>query len=144
LEDRLLYAFEGYVLDTARRELRQGATVLAVEPQVFDLLAYLIENRERVVSKDDLRMSVWEGRVVSESTQSYYINAARTVVGDNGEDQRLIRTFPRRGFRFVAPVQRRVMTGHCRSSAPVKLWSLSARRTWCSRYRPASRWRRSP
>jgi DNA-binding winged helix-turn-helix (wHTH) protein len=105
LEDRLLYAFEGYVLDTARRELRQGATVLAVEPQVFDLLAYLIENRERVVSKDDLRMSVWEGRVVSESTQSYYINAARTVVGDNGEDQRLIRTFPRRGFRFVAPVQ---------------------------------------
>jgi DNA-binding winged helix-turn-helix (wHTH) protein len=99
------YFFEDYVFDTDRRELWQGATALAVEPQVFDLLAYLIENRERVVSKDDLRTAVWEGRIVSESTLSSSINAVRTVIGDNGEDQRLVRTLPRKGFRFVGPVR---------------------------------------
>jgi DNA-binding winged helix-turn-helix (wHTH) protein len=101
----LRYIFEDYVFDTERRELWRGATALAVEPQVFDLLAYLIENRERVVSKDDLLAAVWEGRIVSESTLSSSINAARTAIGDNGEDQRLIRTLPRKGFRFVGPVR---------------------------------------
>ena len=99
------YSFEDYVFDTDRRELWRGATALPVEPQVFDLLAYLIENRERVVSKDDLLAGVWGGRIVSESTLSSSINAARTAIGDNGEDQRLIRTLPRKGFRFVGPVQ---------------------------------------
>ena len=101
----MVYFFEDYVFDTERRELWRGATALSVEPQVFDLLAYLIENRERVVSKDDLRAAVWEGRIVSESTLSSSINAARTAIGDNGEDQRLIRTLPRKGFRFVGPVR---------------------------------------
>ena len=99
------YFFEDYVFDTERRELWRGAMALAVEPQIFDLLAYLIENRERVVSKEDLRTAVWQGRIVSESTLSSSINAARTVIGDNGEDQRLIRTLPRKGFRFVGPVR---------------------------------------
>jgi DNA-binding winged helix-turn-helix (wHTH) protein len=101
----LLYLFEDYVLDTARRELRRGDAVLQVEPQVFDLLAYLIATRERVVSKDDLLAAVWKGRIVSESTLSSSINAVRTAIGDNGEDQRLVRTLPRKGFRFVAPVR---------------------------------------
>jgi DNA-binding winged helix-turn-helix (wHTH) protein len=101
----LLYLFENYALDFDRRELRRGATALPVEPLVFDLLAYLLRNRERVVSKDDLRVAVWEGRVVSESTLSSCINAVRKAVGDNGEDQRLIRTLPRKGFRFVGPVR---------------------------------------
>jgi DNA-binding winged helix-turn-helix (wHTH) protein len=101
----LRYLFEDYILDTERRELSRGASALAVEPQVFDLLAFLIENRERVVSKDDLLAAVWEGRIVSESTMSSAINAARTAIGDSGEDQRLIRTFPRKGFRFAAPVR---------------------------------------
>jgi DNA-binding winged helix-turn-helix (wHTH) protein len=101
----LLYLFENYALDIDRRELRREATVLPVEPLVFDLLAYLLRNRERVVSKDDLRVAVWEGRVVSESTLSSCINAVRKAVGDNGEDQRLIRTLPRKGFRFVGPVR---------------------------------------
>ena len=99
------YVFEDYVFDTGRRELWRGGTAVAVEPQVFDLIAYLIENRERVVSKEDLRAGVWEGRIVSESTMSSSINAARTAIGDSGEDQRLIRTLPRKGFRFVGPVQ---------------------------------------
>jgi DNA-binding winged helix-turn-helix (wHTH) protein len=100
----VLYVFEDYVFDTARRELRRGDTLLPVEPQIFDLLAHLIANRDRVVSKEDLLAAVWQKRIVSESTLSSSINAARTVLGDSGEQQRLIRTLPRKGFRFVGEV----------------------------------------
>src|SRR5215471_13967515 len=75
-----------------------------MEPQVFDLLVYLIRNRERVVSKDNLLASVWRGRHVSESALNTRIHLARAAIGDNGEVQRLIRTFPRKGLRFVSPV----------------------------------------
>jgi TolB-like protein/tetratricopeptide (TPR) repeat protein len=101
----LLFLFEDYVLDTDRREFRHGSNLLSVEPQVFDLLLFLISNRERVVSKDDLLASVWGGRVVSESTLASRINAARRAVGDTGEQQRLIRTVLRKGFRFLGAVQ---------------------------------------
>lgn len=97
----MLYRFEDYCLDTDRRELRQGSAAIELEPQVFDLLAYLIDNRERVVSKADLLASVWQGRIVSESALSSRINAVRCAIGDSGEQQRLIRTFPRKGLRFV-------------------------------------------
>jgi DNA-binding winged helix-turn-helix (wHTH) protein/alpha-beta hydrolase superfamily lysophospholipase len=96
--------FADYTLDTDTRELRLGADMVAVEPQVFDLLVYLIANRDRVVSKDDLLDAVWGGRIVSESTLTTRINAARRAVGDSGERQQLIRTIARKGFRFVAPV----------------------------------------
>jgi len=101
----LLYLFADHVLDTERRELRRRTKVVAIEPQVFDLLAYLIENRERVVSKDDLIGAVWNGRVISESAFSSRINSARSAIGDDGEHQQLIRTFPRKGFRFVGVVR---------------------------------------
>jgi TolB-like protein/Flp pilus assembly protein TadD len=96
--------FENYSLDTDRRELRRGSELVAVEPQVFDLLVYLIENRDRVVSKDDLIASVWGGRIVSESTLTSRINAARKALGDSGKDQNVVRTFARKGVRFVATV----------------------------------------
>lgn len=99
------YLFEDYALDADRRELLRGPEPVSVEPQVFDLLHYLIRNRDRVVSKDDLLTAVWNGRVVSESALSTRLNAARSVLGDSGEEQRLIRTFPRRGVRFVADVR---------------------------------------
>ncbi len=99
------FLFSGYTLDTDRRELRRGAEAIAVEPQVFDLLVYLIENRERVVSKADLIASVWGGRIVSDSTLTSRINAARNAIGDSGEEQRLIRTVARKGLRFVGAVQ---------------------------------------
>jgi TolB-like protein/Flp pilus assembly protein TadD len=76
-----------------------------LEPQVFDLLVYLIQNRSRVVSKDDLLASVWGGRIVSESAVFNRINAARSAVGDSGEEQRLIKTLPRQGIRFVASIR---------------------------------------
>jgi len=86
------YLFGEYLLDTDKRELRRGAHPIALEPQVFDLLVYLIENRERVVSKDHLLESVWNGRIVSESTLDSRIHAARRAIGDTGATQTLIRT----------------------------------------------------
>jgi adenylate cyclase len=101
----LLYFFEDCSLDTARRELRRRNALVALQPQVFDLLEHLIRHRERVVSKDDLLAAVWNGRIVSESTLGARINAARSAVGDSGEEQRLIRTVSRKGLRFVGVVR---------------------------------------
>jgi formylglycine-generating enzyme required for sulfatase activity/DNA-binding winged helix-turn-helix (wHTH) protein len=101
----LFYAFEGYGLDTERRELRRADALIPVQPQVFDLLEYLIRKRDRVVSKDDLLAAVWNGRIVSESTLASRVNAARRAIGDDGESQRLIRTLHRRGIRFVGEVR---------------------------------------
>jgi TolB-like protein/Tfp pilus assembly protein PilF len=101
------FSFENHELDLSRRELRRGGRFVAVEPQVFDLLVYLIENRDRVVSKDDLIKGVWRGRIVSDSTLTTRINAVRKAVGDSGDSQRLIRTLPRKGFRFVGEVTSR-------------------------------------
>jgi pimeloyl-ACP methyl ester carboxylesterase/DNA-binding winged helix-turn-helix (wHTH) protein len=104
------FHFGEYVLDIARRELRSGTALVAVEPQVFDLLVYLARNRDRVVSKDDLLAGVWNGRIVSESTLTSRINAARKAIGDSGEQQSLIRTIARKGFRFVGAVSEEVPT----------------------------------
>jgi DNA-binding winged helix-turn-helix (wHTH) protein len=98
------FLFAGHTLDTDRRELRRGDDVIAVEPQVFDLLVYLVQNRDRVVSKDDLIAAVWRNRIVSDSTLTSRINAARKAVGDSGNEQKLIRTVPRKGLRFVGDV----------------------------------------
>jgi TolB-like protein len=100
----LRYLFEDCVLDTDRRELRRGTALVAVEPQVFDLLVHLIRHRDRVISKDDLLASVWHGRIVSESALFNRINAARSAIGDTGDQQRLIKTLPRKGMRFVCEV----------------------------------------
>ena len=103
----LLFSFDEYILDPDRRELRRDGSLVPVEPQVFDLLAFLIRNRDRVVTKDDLLGFVWGGRIISESTLASRINAARRGVGDNGQQQRLIRTIIGKGFRFVAEVEER-------------------------------------
>src|SRR5260221_1370325 len=102
---RMRFLFGDYALDLERRELRRGAELVEVEPQVFDLLAYLVANRDRVASKDDLLAAVWHGRIVSESTLTSRITAARQAIGDSGEQQRFIRTVSRRGFRFVGEVR---------------------------------------
>jgi TolB-like protein/DNA-binding winged helix-turn-helix (wHTH) protein len=101
----MLYFFGNFALDTECRELRSGNTAVAIQPQVFDLLAYLIENRSRVVSRDDILKAVWDGRIVSESAITTRINAARNALGDTGNEQRYIRTFPKKGVRFVAALR---------------------------------------
>jgi TolB-like protein len=100
----LLYRFDDFALDSDRRELRRGPQLIAMPPQAFDILEYLIRNRERVVSKDDLFASIWHGRIVSDSALTTRINAARCAIDDTGEEQRFIRTLPRKGVRFIAPV----------------------------------------
>src|SRR5215469_7868494 len=98
------FVFCNHRLDGDRRELLCGSESVAVEPQVFDLLIYLVENRDRVVSKDDLIASIWHGRIVSDSTLTSRINAARKALGDSGGKQELIRTIARKGIRFVGDV----------------------------------------
>jgi TolB-like protein/Tfp pilus assembly protein PilF len=100
----VLFLFSDHGLDTDRRELRRGTEAIAVEPQVFDLLVYLVENRDHVVNRDDLLASIWGGRIVSDSTLTSRINAARKAIGDSGDEQKLIRTIARKGFRFVGEV----------------------------------------
>jgi TolB-like protein/DNA-binding winged helix-turn-helix (wHTH) protein len=98
------YFFEDCALDTDRRELRRGPDVVPTTPQVLDLLEYLIRSRDRVVSKDDLVNAIWNGRIVSDAALTTRLNAVRRAIGDSGEQQRLIKTFPRKGFRFVGAV----------------------------------------
>jgi DNA-binding winged helix-turn-helix (wHTH) protein len=99
------FLFAEHTLDIDRRELHHGFELVDLEPQVFDLLVYQLRNHDRVVSKDDLIASVWGGRIVSESTLTSRINAARKAVGDSGKNQTLIRTIPRKGIRFVGAVR---------------------------------------
>ena len=108
------------MLDGDRRELRRGTDPIAVEPQVFDLLIYLVQNRDRVVTKDDLIESIWGGRVVSDSTLTSRINAARKAIGDSGHNQKLIRTIARKGLRFVGDVRMHLRRP---STAPRPMWT---------------------
>jgi DNA-binding winged helix-turn-helix (wHTH) protein len=95
------YKFENYTLDVERRELHCDGILRPVEPQVFDLLHFLIKNSDRVVSRENIFRAVWRGRIVSDAVLGTRINAARQAIGDDGIQQRLIKTFPRNGFRFI-------------------------------------------
>ncbi|WP_085933534.1 winged helix-turn-helix domain-containing tetratricopeptide repeat protein [Enhydrobacter aerosaccus] len=107
----MIYRFENFTLDASKRELRKDGNLVALEPQVFDVLKFLLDARDRVVSRDDLLKGVWHGRLVSEATLSSRLNAARTAIGDTGAQQRLIRTLPRKGIRFVGAVQETANSG---------------------------------
>jgi TolB-like protein/Tfp pilus assembly protein PilF len=98
------FGFDNYALDTRLRELRRDGELVAMQPQVFDLLVHLLKHRNHVVSRDDLIALVWGGRIVSDSTLDSRINAARNAIGDSGKEQRLIRTIPRKGLRFIGAV----------------------------------------
>jgi pimeloyl-ACP methyl ester carboxylesterase/DNA-binding winged helix-turn-helix (wHTH) protein len=97
----LQYAFGDYLLDIERVELRRAGNQVPVEPQVFEVLACLIRNQDHVVSTNELIETVWHGRAVSSSALTSRINAARHAIGDSGAEQRLIKTIPRRGYRFA-------------------------------------------
>lgn len=99
------YAFEDYELDLQRYELRYAGWPVKIEPQVFNLLAYLIQYRHRVISKEELLEQLWPGRIVGEATLTSRVKAARQVIGDRGREQRLIQTLHGRGYRFIAPVE---------------------------------------
>ena len=104
---KVQFLFADYVLDLDRREFTRGSAAIAIGPKVFDLLVYLVQARDRVVTKDELLDTLWSGRIVSESTLTSHINAVRKAIGDSGEEQRLIRTIARKGFRFVGKAEAR-------------------------------------
>ena len=123
------YIFHGYALDTDIRELRLGDTVVPVTRQVFDLLEYLIRNRARIVSKDDLVTAIWNGRAITDTALTTRLNAARRAIGDSGEQQRLIKTVPRVGYRFVGDLKElRNPGGGAKGSSLDMPKSISARR----------------
>ena len=100
----MLYRAGEYVLDLRKFELRRNDCLLSAEPQVLSLIFLLVENRERLVSKDELVATIWGGRAISDSAISSRIKSARQLLGDDGEAQRLIRTVHGKGFRFVGEV----------------------------------------
>jgi class 3 adenylate cyclase/DNA-binding winged helix-turn-helix (wHTH) protein len=104
-EASVCLVFGNHVIDLRRQELRRAGEIVHVEPQVYDLLVHLVRNRGRVVSKDELLDTIWNGRIVSEAALSSRINAARKAIGDDGDRQALIKTIHRRGFRFIGAVQ---------------------------------------
>jgi TolB-like protein len=101
----MIYRFDDLELDRSKVELRRNGAVVPVEPQVFALLLLLAENRERLVSRDEIIEKVWDGRVVSESAIDSRVKSARRALGDDGKRQRFIRTVHGHGFRFVAEVE---------------------------------------
>jgi DNA-binding winged helix-turn-helix (wHTH) protein len=103
----VIYRFDDCALDTDRRELRRGGVQCPLEPQVFDLLEFLIRNRDRVVSKEDVFNAVWRGRIVSDAVLHTQLSAARRAVGDSGSGQRLIRTLRNKGFALSASFARK-------------------------------------
>src|SRR5262245_24751380 len=98
------YQVAEYSIDTTRYRLSRDAELIPVEPKVFDLLVYLIQHRDRVLSRDELFREIWEGREVSDATLSNHIKIARQALGDNGELQATILTVRGRGYQFIAPV----------------------------------------
>jgi len=111
------FCFENKVLDSDLRELTCDGAAVPLQPQVFDLLLYLVTQRARVVSKDDLISQIWSDRIVSDSALNSRINAARKAVGDDGATQRLIKTIPRKGFRFVGEVREEMAASAARAEA---------------------------
>ena len=106
----MLYAFGDYELDMQRYELRCAGKLLKIEPQVFNVLAYLIQQRHRTVTRQELLEHLWPEQYISDAVLSYCIMAARKAVGDSGRVQRVIKTVHGRGFRFVALLQERDMS----------------------------------
>jgi TolB-like protein len=125
----MIYRFGPFELDTAKVELRSDGKVRAIEPQVFALLVLLVDNRERLVSKEEIVEKIWDGRVVSEAAVASRIKSARKVLGDDGKTQHYIKTLHRQGFRFVADakIARTYVAGEVDGKPPARLVEQTSR-----------------
>ena len=101
---KLIYQFNKITLDTAQYRLSLAGKLISVEPQVFDLLAYLIKRKERVVTRGELLENLWQGKVVTDSALGTRLRDARKAVGDSGNRQEIIKTIHGRGYQFVGTV----------------------------------------
>ena len=108
----MIYRFNDYELDTQQYQLSKLGDVVGIEPQVFDLLHYLVVNRGKLVSRDELFDSIWSGRVVSDTSLSNHVKSARKAIGDNGRDQYSIKTIHGRGYQFIAETSEQLNHGH--------------------------------
>ena len=124
LAARMIYAFGQFELDLATVELRAGGKAVSLEPQVFALLALLVENSERLVSKDEIIEKVWDGRIVSDAAVASRVKTARQALGDDGKSQQFIRTIHGQGYRFVAKRERRAARPRRRSQSRAQTRSL--------------------
>lgn len=115
----MIYVFGAYEFDTDRRVLRLAGAPVDIEPKVFDLLAYLIQHHDQFVSRDKLHAQLWSQQYVSDAALTYCISEARKAVGDNGRAQRVIKTVHGRGYRFIAPVTKRLPGSPAGETAPV-------------------------
>lgn len=115
-----LYRFAGLELDTSRFQIRRAGTPVPVQPQVFDVLHYLVAHHDRIVTKQELLDKVWSGRFISEATLASRIKAVRQLLGDTGKEQSLLLTLRHRGFRYVGPVETQLTgTALITSVAPI-------------------------
>ena len=105
----MLYRFEDCELDDRLYQLRRQGERVEIEPKAFDLLVYLLHQRERIVAKDELLDKLWPGTVVSEAALTRCIARAREAIGDDGEQQRIVKTQHGRGYRFVAAVREQTL-----------------------------------
>ena len=101
----MIYGFDEFELDTAKVELRRSGSPIAVEPQVFSLLQLLVVNADRMIPRDEIIDKIWNGRFISEAAVASRISMARSSLGDDGKQQRYIKTIHGQGLRFVAEVQ---------------------------------------
>ena len=141
-EQAMIYGFYDFELDPGRVELRRNGGLVHVEPQVFALVLLLVENRERMVSRDEIIEKVWEGRIVSDAAISSRIKSARQALGDNGSTQRVIRTVHGQGLRFIAQVRTKasegdVLSASSRESRCTNSWANILRATCRT---PTRRW----
>ncbi|NJM29465.1 MAG: alpha/beta fold hydrolase [Rhizobiales bacterium] len=115
----MIVSFDQFQIDTEKFELRKAGESVPVEPQVFELIVYLAHNRDRVIGHEELFEKIWNGRIVSQSTLTSRINAARAAIGDDGGRQALIKTVPRKGYRFVGQVKAGQSPASTSPSGPV-------------------------
>ena len=113
-----IYRFADLELDASLFQVRRDGAAVPVQPQVFDVLHYLLKNRDRIVSKDELLEQIWHGRFISETTLSSRIKTVRKLIGDTGESQSLIRTVRNRGYQFVGEVSARLTDAQTITARP--------------------------
>lgn len=130
----MMYLFDDYTLHTELYELRYAGTPCPIEPQVLDILLYLIQHRDRVVTREELLEHVWPERFISEATLDHRIMEARQAIGDSGQRQCRIKTLRGRGYRFVASVEERPAAGPATAPRPQRLAMVRRRADYCIPY----------
>ena len=101
----MIYSIKKHSIDSKNFIIKQSGNKIEVEPLVFDLIIYLIENRSKLVTREEIFENIWYNRIVSDATLSNHITKARSVLGDDGQSQNIIKTIHGRGYQFIAEIK---------------------------------------